>query len=151
VLALAGRLGDSSAGSGSSSVPRCCSPSLAGLQPGRQHLPAGGLPRVPGDRRRRVHADRDRHRGRAVRPGPRPRGRDFTSIFPIGGIIGPVIGGVIVTYWPWREIFLVNVPAGLLLILLGAWAVLGFGALSRSAITGIAQAHTFGSSRPCSS
>ncbi|WP_083750622.1 MFS transporter [Kribbella sp. ALI-6-A] len=44
----------------------------------------------------------------------------FTSIFPIGGILGPIIGGVIVTYWSWREIFLVNVPAGVLLILL-AW------------------------------
>ncbi len=43
----------------------------------------------------------------------------FTSIFPIGGILGPVIGGVIVTYWSWREIFIVNVPIGLLLILLG--------------------------------
>ncbi|TWD82610.1 EmrB/QacA subfamily drug resistance transporter [Kribbella amoyensis] len=44
----------------------------------------------------------------------------FTSIFPIGGVLGPIIGGVIVTYWSWREIFLVNVPAGLLLILLAA-------------------------------
>ncbi|MCW2540999.1 MAG: transporter [Frankiales bacterium] len=44
----------------------------------------------------------------------------FTSIFPIGGIVGPVIGGVFVTYWSWRGIFLVNVPIGLLLIALGA-------------------------------
>jgi EmrB/QacA subfamily drug resistance transporter len=44
----------------------------------------------------------------------------FTSIFPIGGILGPIVGGVIVTYWSWREIFLVNVPAGVLLIVLGA-------------------------------
>jgi len=42
----------------------------------------------------------------------------FTSIFPIGGIIGPIIGGIIVTYWSWREIFVVNVPIGLLLIVL---------------------------------
>jgi MFS family permease len=42
----------------------------------------------------------------------------FTSIFPIGGIIGPIIGGVIVTYWSWREIFVVNVPIGVLLIAL---------------------------------
>jgi EmrB/QacA subfamily drug resistance transporter len=44
----------------------------------------------------------------------------FTSIFPIGGILGPIIGGVIVTYWSWREIFIVNVPIGLLLIALGS-------------------------------
>ena len=43
----------------------------------------------------------------------------FTSIFPIGGIIGPIIGGIIVTYWSWREIFVVNIPIGLLLIVLG--------------------------------
>jgi EmrB/QacA subfamily drug resistance transporter len=44
----------------------------------------------------------------------------FSSIFPIGGIIGPVLGGVFVTYWTWRGIFLVNVPAGVLLLVLGA-------------------------------
>lgn len=42
----------------------------------------------------------------------------FTSILPVGGIIGPIIGGVFVTYWSWRGIFLVNVPIGLVLILL---------------------------------
>jgi EmrB/QacA subfamily drug resistance transporter len=44
----------------------------------------------------------------------------FTSIFPIGGIVGPILGGVFVTYWSWRGIFLVNVPIGLLLIILSA-------------------------------
>jgi EmrB/QacA subfamily drug resistance transporter len=43
----------------------------------------------------------------------------FSSIFPIGGIIGPVLGGVFVTYWSWRGIFLVNVPIGILLLVLG--------------------------------
>ena len=37
----------------------------------------------------------------------------FTSILPIGGIIGPVLGGVFVSYWSWRGIFLVNVPIGI--------------------------------------
>jgi MFS family permease len=44
----------------------------------------------------------------------------FTSIFPIGGIIGPILGGLIVTYWSWRIIFLINVPLGVLLLVLGA-------------------------------
>ncbi len=44
----------------------------------------------------------------------------FTSILPIGGIIGPIIGGVFVSYWSWRGIFLVNVPIGILLITLVA-------------------------------
>jgi EmrB/QacA subfamily drug resistance transporter len=43
----------------------------------------------------------------------------FSSVFPIGGIIGPVLGGVFVTYWSWRAIFLVNVPLGIVLIVLG--------------------------------
>jgi EmrB/QacA subfamily drug resistance transporter len=44
----------------------------------------------------------------------------FTSIFPIGGIVGPIVGGLFVSYWTWRGIFLVNVPIGIILILLTA-------------------------------
>jgi EmrB/QacA subfamily drug resistance transporter len=53
-----------------------------------------------------------RHRDRAVGM--------FTSIFPIGGIVGPILGGIIVTYAGWRTIFLVNVPIGILLLVLSA-------------------------------
>ena len=42
----------------------------------------------------------------------------FTSILPVGGIIGPIVGGVFVSYWSWRGIFLVNVPIGIALIVL---------------------------------
>jgi EmrB/QacA subfamily drug resistance transporter len=42
----------------------------------------------------------------------------FTSIFPIGGIVGPILGGIFVSYWSWRGIFLVNVPIGAVLIIL---------------------------------
>lgn len=42
----------------------------------------------------------------------------FGSIFPMGAMIGPVFGGLFVTYWHWRGIFLVNVPIGLLVIFL---------------------------------
>jgi EmrB/QacA subfamily drug resistance transporter len=44
----------------------------------------------------------------------------FASIFPIGGIVGPVFGGVFVSYWSWRDIFLVNVPIGIILVILTA-------------------------------
>lgn len=40
----------------------------------------------------------------------------FGSIFPIGGMIGPIFGGIFVTYWNWRGIFLVNVPIGALIL-----------------------------------
>jgi EmrB/QacA subfamily drug resistance transporter len=43
----------------------------------------------------------------------------FSSIFPMGGIVGPVLGGIVVTYWSWRVIFLVNIPVGLVLLALG--------------------------------
>jgi EmrB/QacA subfamily drug resistance transporter len=51
----------------------------------------------------------------------------FTSIFPIGGIVGPIIGGAFVAAWSWRGIFLVNVPIGILLILLAARFIPGGG------------------------
>lgn len=42
----------------------------------------------------------------------------FTSVFPIGGIAGPAMGGAFVEYWSWRGIFLVNVPIGIALLVL---------------------------------
>jgi EmrB/QacA subfamily drug resistance transporter len=42
----------------------------------------------------------------------------FSSIFPIGSAVGPILGGIFVTYWSWRGIFLVNVPIGLAVVLL---------------------------------
>src|SRR6185312_13199381 len=44
----------------------------------------------------------------------------FGSIFPIGAMIGPIFGGLFVSYWTWRGIFLVNVPIGVTVIVL-AW------------------------------
>lgn len=43
----------------------------------------------------------------------------FASIFSIGAMIGPIFGGLFVTYWTWRGIFFVNVPIGVLLVGLG--------------------------------
>ena len=40
----------------------------------------------------------------------------FTSIFPIGGIIGPNLGGWIVSRYSWRYIFYINLPIGIGLI-----------------------------------
>jgi len=42
----------------------------------------------------------------------------FGSIFPIGSMIGPIFGGLFVAYWSWRGIFFVNVPIGILLVVL---------------------------------
>jgi EmrB/QacA subfamily drug resistance transporter len=42
----------------------------------------------------------------------------FGSIFPLGAMIGPIFGGLFVSYWSWRGVFFVNVPIGLLLVVL---------------------------------
>ncbi|OPY77962.1 MAG: Multidrug resistance protein 3 [Syntrophorhabdus sp. PtaU1.Bin058] len=49
-----------------------------------------------------------------------PKSRDraiglFTSIYPIGGIVGPNLGGWIVSRFSWRSIFYINLPIGLVL------------------------------------
>ena len=40
----------------------------------------------------------------------------LSSVFPIGSIIGPNVGGVIVDHFGWRWTFLMNVPLGLLVV-----------------------------------
>lgn len=40
----------------------------------------------------------------------------FGSVFSIGAMIGPIFGGLFVTWWSWRGIFFVNVPIGIVLI-----------------------------------
>ena len=47
----------------------------------------------------------------------------FGSIFSMGTMIGPIFGGLFVTYWSWRGIFLVNVPIGVAVIALALWYV----------------------------
>ena len=52
------------------------------------------------------------------------------SAFAINGVVagvaavaGPTLGGLIVTHWDWRGIFFVNVPFGILSIVLTLWIV----------------------------
>jgi EmrB/QacA subfamily drug resistance transporter len=47
----------------------------------------------------------------------------FGSIFSIGAMIGPVFGGLFVSYWTWRGVFLVNVPIGVVVVLLALYYV----------------------------
>jgi len=50
----------------------------------------------------------------------------FSSIFPIGQIVGPVIGGWLIHSFGWSSVFWVNVPLGLLVLVL-AWVLLPAG------------------------
>ncbi|MEJ2641939.1 MAG: MFS transporter [Desulfosarcinaceae bacterium] len=54
---------------------------------------------------------------------PEQRGRTLSlasSIWGIASVLGPPLGGVIVTWWSWRWIFWLNVPVGTL-VLVGIW------------------------------
>jgi MFS family permease len=42
----------------------------------------------------------------------------FGSIFPVGAMIGPIFGGLFVSYWTWRGVFFVNLPIGAAVIAL---------------------------------
>ncbi len=46
--------------------------------------------------------------------------RTWTAIGGVAAALGPLVGGVLVTF-SWRWIFMVNVPIGLLAILIGWW------------------------------
>src|SRR4051812_48649831 len=45
----------------------------------------------------------------------------FASIIPLGGIIGPNLGGYIIQHFGWREVFLVNVPIGIVVVPILLW------------------------------
>lgn len=47
----------------------------------------------------------------------------FGTVFPIGAMAGPVLGGLLVDSWTWRAIFFVNVPVGIVLMVLCLWFV----------------------------
>ena len=47
----------------------------------------------------------------------------FGSIFSIGSMIGPIFGGIFVTYWSWHWIFFINIPLGLIVLLLASHVI----------------------------
>ena len=68
-----------------------------------------------------------------------PEGREaaiglFTSIFGIGAIVGPNLGGWIVSQYSWRYIFYINVPIGIALIVSSMMLLKESRALTRTRI-----------------
>jgi EmrB/QacA subfamily drug resistance transporter len=53
----------------------------------------------------------------------------FASIIPLGGIIGPNLGGYFIQHFGWRSVFLVNVPIGLLVVPVLLWQMRASGQL----------------------
>lgn len=47
----------------------------------------------------------------------------FTSVFPIGGIIGPNLGGWVIDAFSWRAMFSINVPIGVVLLAAGIFVL----------------------------
>ena len=58
----------------------------------------------------------------------------FTSVFSIGSVIGPNLGGWIVSRYSWRYIFYINLPIGIVLIVLIMVLLEGSKILSRPPI-----------------
>ena len=50
----------------------------------------------------------------------------ISSVMPIGSIVGPNLGGLLLETWGWRAMFLVNLPVGIVLVL-GSVFLLGVG------------------------
>src|SRR5471030_80697 len=62
---------------------------------------------------------------------PRERGRYagfFGATFGAATVLGPLLGGFIVEYWSWRWIFFVNVPFGIVALIVTAAALPSAGA-----------------------
>ena len=84
-----------------------------GLQP--HHDRADRLPGPAGPRRRRAMVGAQTIIGDVV--SPRDRGRYmglFGAMFAVATVIGPLIGGLCVTYLSWRWVFYINLPLGIL-------------------------------------
>jgi EmrB/QacA subfamily drug resistance transporter len=68
----------------------------------------------------------------------------FSSIFSIGGIVGPNLGGWIVSRYSWRYIFYINLPIGIGLALLVSLLLEAPPVRSRPHIDGRGAAYFFG-------
>jgi MFS family permease len=42
----------------------------------------------------------------------------FTGVFALSGVLGPLVGGSLTDNWSWRAVFLVNVPVGIVVLVL---------------------------------
>ncbi len=61
---------------------------------------------------------------------PRERGRYsglFGAVFGAATVLGPLLGGFIVEYWSWRWIFFVNVPFGIVALVVTVAALPNYG------------------------
>lgn len=67
----------------------------------------------------------------------------FTSVFPIGGLVGSVAGGWLVEQFGWRSVFFANVPIGIVLLLGGLVLIPGSARRGRERRVDLAGAGLF--------
>lgn len=82
---------------------------------------------------------------------PRQRGRYvgyFSATFAAGSVIGPLVGGFLVDAFHWRVVFLLNLPLGMIAMVVSASALRGVGG-RREAKLDIAGALTLSGSILC--
>ena len=58
----------------------------------------------------------------------------WTSSFTVGGMLGPLLGGLMLEYFWWGSVFLLSVPAMVLLLALGSAAAAGVPRSRRRAV-----------------
>ena len=100
------------------------------------HAGADPVPGGPGAGRRRTDGGSHDQPGRRGLPGERGRYMGlFMAMFGVTSLLGPLIGGFFVDYLSWRWIFYVNIPIGIVALVVTAVALPGSSAGSTGSST----------------
>lgn len=67
----------------------------------------------------------------------------FTSVFPMGAIVGPNLGGWLIDHYGWRAMFSINLPIGIVLLVFGIGLLPSAGRLHTTRSIDLAGAGTF--------
>ncbi|WP_410199139.1 MFS transporter [Burkholderia cenocepacia] len=98
------------------SIVCACAGRIGPLLAGRAIQGLAGALLIPGAMPILTHAFPDaRERARVI--------GGWSAFSALALILGPLLGGLLVEHGGWRDIFLVNVPIGIVAVLLGAWGI----------------------------
>ncbi|WP_175777956.1 MFS transporter [Burkholderia cenocepacia] len=98
------------------SIVCACAGRIEPLLAGRAIQGLAGALLIPGAMPILTHAFPDaRERARVI--------GGWSAFSALALIVGPLLGGLLVEHGGWQDIFLVNVPIGIVAVLLGAWGI----------------------------
>ncbi|WP_322038158.1 MFS transporter [Burkholderia cenocepacia] len=98
------------------SIVCACAGRIGPLLAGRAIQGLAGALLIPGAMPILTHAFPDaRERARVI--------GGWSAFSALALILGPLLGGMLVEHGGWQDIFLVNVPIGIVAVLLGAWGI----------------------------